>query len=118
MTDTIRYERGPDGIVLLTLDHPDRSANVMDAAFGESLIAVVERLESERDSIAGVILTSAKKTFFAGGDLDRLVRLTPDDAAAVYADSMRLKQLLRRLETLGRFFDIETAITMAMTVRQ
>jgi 3-hydroxyacyl-CoA dehydrogenase/enoyl-CoA hydratase/3-hydroxybutyryl-CoA epimerase len=102
MIDTIRYERGSDGIVLLTFDHPGRSANVMNAEFGESFAAVVERLESERDTITGVIVTSAKKTFFAGGDLERLITLTPADAPKVYADTIRLKQLLRRLETLGR----------------
>ncbi|MFF5232698.1 3-hydroxyacyl-CoA dehydrogenase NAD-binding domain-containing protein [Dactylosporangium sp. NPDC000521] len=100
MADTIRWERGEDGIVLLTLDHPGRSANVMNDEFGESLVATVDRLERERDDITGVILTSAKQTFFAGGDLESLLRL--DDAAAIDADTRRLKQALRRLETLGR----------------
>ncbi|MFJ6953392.1 3-hydroxyacyl-CoA dehydrogenase, partial [Micromonospora aurantiaca] len=80
MANTIRWEHGDDGIVLLTLDHPGRSANVMNAEFGESLAATVDRLEAERDRITGVIVTSAKKTFFAGGDLETLVRLTPADA--------------------------------------
>jgi 3-hydroxyacyl-CoA dehydrogenase / enoyl-CoA hydratase / 3-hydroxybutyryl-CoA epimerase len=102
MIETIRYERGEDGIVLLTLDHPGRSANVMNDEFGDSLDQAVTRLEAERDTIVGVIVTSAKKTFFAGGDLDSLVRLTPADADAVHANSARLKGLLRRLETLGR----------------
>ncbi|MEV0568843.1 enoyl-CoA hydratase-related protein, partial [Dactylosporangium sp. NPDC050588] len=100
MADTIRWERGEDGIVLLTLDHPGRSANVMNDEFGESLVATVDRLERERDDITGVVLTSAKQTFFAGGDLESLVRVT--DAAALDADTRRLKQALRRLETLGR----------------
>ncbi len=30
---------------------------------------ITDRLEAERDSIRGIIVTSAKKTFFAGGDL-------------------------------------------------
>ncbi|MEU0557525.1 3-hydroxyacyl-CoA dehydrogenase NAD-binding domain-containing protein [Dactylosporangium sp. NPDC006015] len=100
MADTIRWERGEDGIVLLTLDHPGRSANVMNDEFGESLVATVDRLERERDDITGVVLTSAKQTFFAGGDLESLVRV--NDAAALDADTRRLKQALRRLETLGR----------------
>ncbi len=102
MVDTIRWERGEDGIVLLTLDHPGRSANVMNDEFGASFEATVARLEQERDQIAGVILTSAKKTFFAGGDLESLLRLTPADAEAVTANSRRLKGAVRRLETLGR----------------
>nr|BFE59282.1 3-hydroxyacyl-CoA dehydrogenase NAD-binding domain-containing protein [Dactylosporangium thailandense] len=102
MVGTIRWEDGEDGIVLLTLDHPGRSANVMNAEFTASLVSTVDRLEAERDRIAGVIITSAKTTFFAGGDLESLVRLTPADAAAVEADTHRLKRAVRRLETLGR----------------
>ncbi|MFI6225971.1 3-hydroxyacyl-CoA dehydrogenase NAD-binding domain-containing protein [Micromonospora echinospora] len=102
MVNTIRWEYGDDGVVLLTLDHPGRSANVMNADFGASLTATVDRLEAERDRIAGVIVTSAKKTFFAGGDLDALLRLTPADAGASEADTRLLKNTVRRLETLGR----------------
>ncbi|WP_416903643.1 enoyl-CoA hydratase-related protein [Micromonospora echinospora] len=102
MVNTIRWEHGDDGVVLLTLDHPGRSANVMNAEFGASLTATVDRLEAERDRIAGVIVTSAKKTFFAGGDLDALLRLTPADAEASEADTRQLKNAVRRLETLGR----------------
>ncbi|MFE0591711.1 3-hydroxyacyl-CoA dehydrogenase NAD-binding domain-containing protein [Micromonospora echinospora] len=102
MVNTIRWEYGDDGVVLLTLDHPGRSANVMNAEFGASLTATVDRLEAERDRIAGVIVTSAKKTFFAGGDLDALLRLTPADAEASETDTRLLKNTVRRLETLGR----------------
>ncbi|MEV6964235.1 3-hydroxyacyl-CoA dehydrogenase NAD-binding domain-containing protein [Hamadaea sp. NPDC051192] len=102
MVNTIRWERGDDGIVLLTLDHPGRSANVMNDEFGASLVATVDRLEAERDQITGVILTSAKKTFFAGGDLESLMRLTPADAESATANTRMLKDAVRRLETLGR----------------
>ncbi|MGC4896253.1 3-hydroxyacyl-CoA dehydrogenase NAD-binding domain-containing protein [Micromonospora sp. DT31] len=102
MVNTIRWERGDDGVVLLTLDHPGRSANVMNEEFTASLTAVVDRLEAEREQITGVIVTSAKKTFFAGGDLAALVRLTPADAEAFEAGTRLLKSTVRRLETLGR----------------
>ncbi|GAA2384938.1 3-hydroxyacyl-CoA dehydrogenase NAD-binding domain-containing protein [Dactylosporangium salmoneum] len=100
--DIIRYERGTDGVVLLTMDDPARSANTMNAAFTEALGATVARLEAERDDITGVVLTSAKKTFFAGGDLDLLGSIGPDQAADVMASTTHVKDLLRRLETLGR----------------
>ncbi|GAA3243583.1 3-hydroxyacyl-CoA dehydrogenase NAD-binding domain-containing protein [Dactylosporangium siamense] len=102
MTDTIRWDRGDDAVVVLTIDDPARSANTMNAAFVADLETVVDRLEAEKDTITGVVVTSAKKTFFAGGDLDRLGGIGPDQAADVYASSMHLKSLLRRLETLGR----------------
>ena len=44
----------------------------MNAAYAESMRARVERLQAEKDEITGVIITSAKKTFFAGGDLNEL----------------------------------------------
>ena len=69
MTDAIRYEKGQDQIVVLTLDMPGQSANTMNAAYREAMAATVARLEADKDEIAGVIITSAKKTFFAGGDL-------------------------------------------------
>ena len=43
--------------------------------------AAVDRLEPREDDIAGVVITSAKKTFFAGGDLDDLQPATKADAA-------------------------------------
>ena len=74
----------------------------MNAAFADSLRRHLERLEAERDGVRGVIITSAKKTFFAGGDLRDLIRATPASAEQVFAGSMRVKRRLRRLETLGR----------------
>ena len=99
---TIRWERDDEGVVVLTLDDPQQSANTMNADFRESLSAVVDRLESEVDSITGVVLTSAKKTFFAGGDLNELIRATPEHAAELDRSSNELKSQLRRLETLGK----------------
>ena len=73
---TIRWEQGDDGIVVLTLDDPNQSANTMNAAYIESMGATVERLEAEKENIKGVVITSAKKTFFAGGDLNDLKSVT------------------------------------------
>jgi 3-hydroxyacyl-CoA dehydrogenase/enoyl-CoA hydratase/3-hydroxybutyryl-CoA epimerase len=100
--DTIRYERGEDGVVLLTMDDPAHAANTMSAAFVEALAGTVERLHAERDGITGVVLTSAKKTFFAGGDLELLASIGPDQAALAMESTAHIKRLLRRLETLGR----------------
>src|SRR4249919_2910424 len=98
---TIRYERGEDGIVVLTLDDPNQSANTMNAAYVASMGATVDRLEAEKKEIKGVVLTSAKKTFFAGGDLNDLKQVRPENAAEL-ADGLKVvKGQLRRLETLG-----------------
>ncbi|MFY1671374.1 3-hydroxyacyl-CoA dehydrogenase NAD-binding domain-containing protein [Plantactinospora sp. WMMB334] len=102
MNDSIDWNRRDDGLVVLTFDAPGRPANVMDAAFRHSLAAAVESLERHRDTIRGVILTSAKPTFFAGGDLTELRGLTGADRDELSAALARVTDLLRRLETLGR----------------
>jgi 3-hydroxyacyl-CoA dehydrogenase/enoyl-CoA hydratase/3-hydroxybutyryl-CoA epimerase len=99
---TIRYERDDDGIVLLTLDDPNQSANTMNEAYARSIRETLERLEAEKDSIAGVVITSAKKTFFAGGDLNDLKKVTPDTADEFAGFVRDGKAVLRRLETLGK----------------
>ncbi|MEV4506477.1 3-hydroxyacyl-CoA dehydrogenase NAD-binding domain-containing protein [Streptomyces klenkii] len=102
---TIRWERSDDGVVTLVLDDPEQSANTMGEAFKASLAAVADRLEAELRadpaSVRGVIFTSAKKSFFAGGDLRELIAATPADAQRVFEGSMVIKRDLRRIETLG-----------------
>jgi 3-hydroxyacyl-CoA dehydrogenase / enoyl-CoA hydratase / 3-hydroxybutyryl-CoA epimerase len=99
---TIRWEKGDDDIVVLTLDDPSGSANTMNAAYGESMTATLERLEAEKDSIKGVILTSAKKTFFAGANLNDLRAMGPAQAQELASWLREGKAQLRRLETLGK----------------
>ncbi|HEY0516141.1 MAG TPA: 3-hydroxyacyl-CoA dehydrogenase NAD-binding domain-containing protein [Solirubrobacteraceae bacterium] len=100
-TGTIRWEKDEDGIVLLTLDDPNQSANTMNRDYAESMAATIERLEAEKDEITGVVITSAKNTFFAGGDLNDLRRATKDDAPELAEMVRHGKRQLRRLETLG-----------------
>ncbi|NYI45109.1 3-hydroxyacyl-CoA dehydrogenase/enoyl-CoA hydratase/3-hydroxybutyryl-CoA epimerase [Nocardioides aromaticivorans] len=100
-TDTqtaVRYDRDADGIVTLTLDDPNQSANTMNELYRESMAAAVERLYAEQDDITGVVITSAKKTFFAGGDLKLMVQTTKENAGDVFAQCESIKQALRRLE--------------------
>ncbi len=99
---TIRWEQDSDGIVTLTLDDPNQSANTMNAAFRESLGVTVDRLEAEKDSITGVVITSAKKTFFAGGDLNDLIQAKPEHAAELTEGSSLMKGQMRRIEQLGK----------------
>ena len=98
----IRYERAADGVVTLTMDDPDQSANTMNLAYVAAMTAAVDRLEAERDDVTGVILTSAKTTFFAGGDVPMMSTATRDDAPALFELLGTIKRDLRRLETYGR----------------
>lgn len=97
----IRWEQGEDGIVTLVLDDPTQSVNTMNAAFTADFEAVVARL-AQTDGLRGVIITSAKKTFFAGGDLRMLIAVGPEGAEEFFEGSLRLKRALRTLETLGK----------------
>ena len=101
-TSTITWTQDGDRIVVLTLDDPDQSANTMNSSYVASMNDVLDRLESEKESVTGVVITSAKSTFFAGGDLNDLVRATPDDAAHFHDFANAIKAQFRRLETLGR----------------
>ncbi len=102
MTDAIRYEKGQDQIVVLTIDMPGQSANTMNAVYRDAMAATVARLQAEQESIAGVIVTSAKKTFFAGGDLNELIKVGKPQAQAFHDMVLALKAQLRALETLGK----------------
>jgi 3-hydroxyacyl-CoA dehydrogenase / enoyl-CoA hydratase / 3-hydroxybutyryl-CoA epimerase len=102
--ETMRLERDADGIVTLTLDDRTQSANTMRGRFVDDLELVIHELQDQvagDDAPRGVIVTSAKRTFFAGGDLRELIAATPDDAPRVFANTERVKALLRALETLG-----------------
>jgi 3-hydroxyacyl-CoA dehydrogenase/enoyl-CoA hydratase/3-hydroxybutyryl-CoA epimerase len=98
---TMHYDRAGDGVVTVTFDDPDRSANTMRAAFLSDYSAIAARLHDERDELTGVIFTSAKPTFFAGGDMHDMIRTTPDDAPAVTERLATFKQAMRSVETLG-----------------
>lgn len=109
MTDNMfRWEKDADGVVILTMDDPNANANTMNALFQTSLHATVDRLEAEKDEITGVVITSAKKTFFAGADLKSIfaeqegatdeVELKREIGQRVRA----MKDDFRRFETLGK----------------
>ncbi|MFE5093557.1 3-hydroxyacyl-CoA dehydrogenase NAD-binding domain-containing protein [Streptomyces sp. NPDC056638] len=98
---TIRWEQDETGVVTLVLDDPNQSANTMNQAFKDSIAAIADRAESEKDSIRGIIYTSAKKTFFAGGDLKDMIKVGPENAQQAFDTGTAIKNSLRRIETLG-----------------
>ncbi|MFI7390349.1 3-hydroxyacyl-CoA dehydrogenase NAD-binding domain-containing protein [Streptomyces tendae] len=99
---TIRWEESEDRVVTLVLDDPSQSANTMNAGFIDSLDVVAQRLAERRADIRGVVVTSAKRSFFAGGDLRDLISVTPETAQGSFEAGMRVKRSLRVLESLGK----------------
>lgn len=98
----IRYEKDDTGIVTLTMDWPGESVNTMNEAYLPAMEGTLSRLESEKDHVSGVILASAKKTFFAGGNLQQLLGVTRKQAGEVFATIEQVKTQFRRIEQLGR----------------
>ncbi|GAA4997286.1 3-hydroxyacyl-CoA dehydrogenase NAD-binding domain-containing protein [Pseudonocardia tropica] len=98
----VRWDADADGIAVVTLDDPGSSANTMNDAYRVSMREVVDDLEKNKDDIVGVVVTSAKKTFFAGGNLEQLSAAGPDDAGKIVELVTEVKAQLRKLETFGR----------------
>lgn len=92
------YARDATGIVTVTMDMDGQSANTMSLAYHDLMGATLARLEAE-PALTGVIFASAKKTFFAGGDLNGLLAAETADAAYI-AWLTEDKGYLRRLERL------------------
>ena len=89
------------GISVITWDAPNSPVNIKNrAAIAAFVAAVAEAIENS--SVKGVIITSAKKDFISGGDLDELRQVrTPQEAMALVRD---IGQCLRRIETSGKPF--------------
>ncbi|MES2039066.1 MAG: 3-hydroxyacyl-CoA dehydrogenase NAD-binding domain-containing protein [Pseudomonadota bacterium] len=96
----INYSKDEHQIVTLSIDMPGLSVNTMNAAFRDALASAVARLEEEKEQLSGVILTSGKDSFFAGGDLRELISIR--NAKACLEMVEKNKAVLRRLEKLSR----------------
>jgi 3-hydroxyacyl-CoA dehydrogenase/enoyl-CoA hydratase/3-hydroxybutyryl-CoA epimerase len=98
---TIQYELN-DGIATLTFDEPGSPVNTMCQQWQDDLNEVTAQIVRDKEAIRGIILASAKTTFFAGADLKALMRSKPSDATVLFAEIERMKKNFRTLETLGK----------------
>jgi 3-hydroxyacyl-CoA dehydrogenase/enoyl-CoA hydratase/3-hydroxybutyryl-CoA epimerase len=97
---TIRYEL-QDGIATLTFDEPGSPVNTMCEQWQQDLHEATAQVLKDRASIRGIVLASAKTTFFAGADLKGLMRNKTEDAGRVFREIEAMKKNFRTLETLG-----------------
>jgi 3-hydroxyacyl-CoA dehydrogenase/enoyl-CoA hydratase/3-hydroxybutyryl-CoA epimerase len=97
----IRYLKDKDGIVVLTLDMEGRQHNVLNHKIIEAFVPVMEQLQSDaaKGLLKGVIVTSAKRTFLNGGDLDYLYEA--EDPQEIFSFTEKVKKLLRDMERPG-----------------
>jgi 3-hydroxyacyl-CoA dehydrogenase/enoyl-CoA hydratase/3-hydroxybutyryl-CoA epimerase len=93
-----KYEKDAEGIVTVTMDMtgPVNSMNdEYDVAMGET----VAKLEAE-EGLTGVVLASAKKVFFAGGNIKDLLTIEKGQEGLMMEKLSKVKSQLRRLEKL------------------
>jgi 3-hydroxyacyl-CoA dehydrogenase / enoyl-CoA hydratase / 3-hydroxybutyryl-CoA epimerase len=98
---TIQYSL-TDGIATVTFDEPNSPVNTMCQQWQDDMGALTAQIVKDKDAIKGILLTSAKTTFFAGADLKGVMRIKPSDAPTVYTEIEHLKKNMRTIETLGK----------------
>lgn len=103
MFETIDFALGNDGVAVVTIDVPGQPANTITERFRDELAEVVERVAADA-AIRGVVITSAKKDFVAGGDLKEIVRTLSRELTVADARDLatQMSPLLRRLESSGK----------------
>jgi 3-hydroxyacyl-CoA dehydrogenase/enoyl-CoA hydratase/3-hydroxybutyryl-CoA epimerase len=85
-------------VALLVFDSPG-PVNTLGAADNVEFSGLIDRLMAD-EQVKGIVLTSEKRDFLAGGDLDQLHRVeTPADAIAIVTPFLKA---IRKLETGGK----------------
>jgi 3-hydroxyacyl-CoA dehydrogenase/enoyl-CoA hydratase/3-hydroxybutyryl-CoA epimerase len=96
-TGAWKVDRDADGIVWLTIDKPNTSANVLSGSVLQELDGILATLERERPR--AVVVVSAKKSgFVAGADIKEFTGVS--DEASGYELIHRGQQVLNRLAAL------------------
>ena len=103
MNNTIQYAVDQGGIALLTIDLPGKPVNVLMPELMADL-AELTRRAAEDETVKGMVLISAKKSFIAGADIKDMVTaydrgVTVKEAAGFSHD---LNKTLRAMETCGK----------------
>ncbi|MCW5634316.1 MAG: enoyl-CoA hydratase/isomerase family protein [Rubrivivax sp.] len=98
MSTAVSLEVGGDGILVATMNLPGRPMNVVGDTLMEGIAAATAKLAEP--AVKGMILTSGKADFCAGGDLDRMSKWTTPEEP--FEASMAMKKVLRQLELQGK----------------
>ncbi|WP_028604556.1 3-hydroxyacyl-CoA dehydrogenase NAD-binding domain-containing protein [Ottowia thiooxydans] len=100
--NTIRTEN-QNGIVIVTFDEPNSPVNTMGEVWQSDMDKLAEQLLAAKAEIRGIVLVSAKNTFFAGADLKGVMRMDVQDAPRrFFTEIERIKRNFRTIETLGK----------------
>ncbi|WP_127900536.1 3-hydroxyacyl-CoA dehydrogenase NAD-binding domain-containing protein [Solirhodobacter olei] len=103
MTD-FTYAVDAEGVATITWDVPGKSMNVMSLEGFDALEALIDRGLGDAE-VKGIVITSAKKDFAGGMDLNVVARMkeAAGDAPAqgLFDGLMRIHHLLRKIERAG-----------------
>ncbi|CUH63981.1 Fatty acid oxidation complex subunit alpha [Thalassovita gelatinovora] len=108
MTD-FTMEKDADGVAIVTWDCPGKSMNVMS---GEALIELGDLIDTALtdDTVKGIVITSGKKDFAGGMDLNVLADMKTgagdNPAQGLFDGIMQMHGLLRKIELAG--MDLKT----------
>ena len=101
ITQTIRYDLANGGIATITFDEQGSPVNTMCLQWQDDLDAIAAQVVKDRAQLKGIVLASAKSTFFAGADLKGVMRSTEADGPRVFREIERIKRNFRTIETQG-----------------
>ncbi len=99
MTD-FTYAMDADGVVTLTWDVKAKSMNVMSTEAFMDLSAKVDQALAD-PAAKGIIITSGKKDFAGGMDLNVIAAMRAGGAQAIFDGVMGMHQVLRKIELAG-----------------
>lgn len=100
MTD-FTYVLDADGVATITWDVPAKSMNVMSLAGFAELNAMIDAAIADA-GVKGVILTSGKKDFAGGMDLNVIAKMKEDGGAqGIFDGVMGMHAILRKIERAG-----------------
>ena len=94
------YAADADGVATITWDVAGKSMNVMSLAGFAELDGMIDKALADA-KVKGVILTSAKKDFAGGMDLNVIARMREDGVEALFNGIMKIHGILRKIERAG-----------------
>ena len=103
MTNKIgfNYELGADGIAIVTMNMQG-PVNLMNTDYLVFMSDALDRINTDIANIKGIVLTSAKSTFFAGGDIKAILKAKESqDWDSMFEFGQQIKAQMIQLETLG-----------------
>ena len=89
-----------DGVATITWDVASKSMNVMSTEAFMALSGLIDQALADA-SVKGIIITSGKKDFAGGMDLNVIARMRAGGAQAIFDGVMQMHQVLRKIERAG-----------------